>query len=450
MPVLYVAATAMLVAYGVTLFTGHSGHIWSLIDNQLVEAFEVALALGCLARVLSRPSSRGVPLALGAGLLAWALGDVAWTLESSPSTPSLADAFYIAFYPLACLALVLLLRSEVGRIRATTWLDGAIASLGAAAICSAFALDTILGSIGGTLPSVALNLAYPIGDLVLLALTIGMVVMTPKHSARIMLFAAGCVLMAVGDIVYLYQSSSGTYRVGTLLDVTWPAAMLAMSASVWLRSHQAQRSSSLLERAPRLAILGLVSAACLVILVLGNVGHVSPVALGLAGATVMVAGARMAVSLREQRALNESRQYQAVTDELTGLGNRRCLLDELGRALTALSHGDIQANSLALLLIDLDHFKEINDSFGHQTGDALLRKIGPRIRQVVRHNDLVARLGGDEFAVLLHRADAHKATTVAQTHHRPARRTDRRGYGQPARRGEHWRRTGSGPCLDLS
>ena len=211
----------------------------------------------------------------------------------------------------------------------------------------------------------------------------------------------------------MYQSSSGTYRVGTLLDVTWPAAMLAMSASVWLRSHQAQRSS-LLERAPRLAILGLVSAACLVILVLGNVGHVSPIALGLAGATVMVAGARMAVSLREQRALNESRQYQAVTDELTGLGNRRCLLDELGQALTALSHGDIQANSLALLLIDLDHFKEINDSFGHQTGDALLRKIGPRIRQVVRHNDLVARLGGDEFAVLLHRADAYKATTVAR------------------------------------
>ena len=76
--------------------------------------------------------------------------------------------------------------------------------------------------------------------------------------------------------------------------------------------------------------------------------------------------------------------------------------------------GGTQASGLALLLIDLDHFKEINDSFGHQTGDALLREIGPRIRQVVRRNDLVARLGGDEFAVVLYGADAYKATTVAR------------------------------------
>ena len=122
----------------------------------------------------------------------------------------------------------------------------------------------------------------------------------------------------------------------------------------------------------------------------------------------------MALSLHEQRALNDSRQHQALTDELTGLGNRRYLLDELEQALTALPHDTAPGRGLALLLIDLDHFKEINDSFGHQTGDALLRQIGPRIRQVVRRNDLVARLGGDEFAVLLYGADAYKASAVAQ------------------------------------
>jgi diguanylate cyclase (GGDEF)-like protein len=162
------------------------------------------------------------------------------------------------------------------------------------------------------------------------------------------------------------------------------------------------------------SILVVVLVACPAILVLGNFRHVSPVSLGLAGATLIVVAARMTLSLREQRALNDTRQRDAVTDELTGLGNRRCLLDELNRALAPLADGDPQAGSLALLLIDLDHFKEINDSFGHQTGDALLREIGPRIRQVVRRSDLVTRLGGDEFAVVLHGADAYKATTVAQ------------------------------------
>ncbi len=411
--VFYLCATLVLVAYAGTLFARHSGQTWPLIDNWLVDAFEVALALGCLAGALSRRTGRSVPLALGAGLLAWALGDIAWAMEVSPSTPSVADALYLLFYPLAYLALLLFLRSHAGQISPSTWLDGAIAGLGAAAICTAFALDTILGAIHGTPASVTVNLAYPIGDLVLLALAIGVVVMVPQRPARLLLFATGCALMAIGDIVYLYQSSAGTYRVGTPLDLTWPAAMLAMSASVWIRSREAPRSS-IAERSPRLVVVGFVSAACLVILVLGNVQHVNPLALGLAGATVMVAGARMALSLREQRALNETRHHQAVTDELTGLGNRRRLLDELERAVTALSLGDAEADSLALLLIDLDHFKEINDSFGHQTGDALLRQIGPRIRQVVRHNDLVARLGGDEFAVLLHRADAYKAVTVAQ------------------------------------
>ena len=140
----------------------------------------------------------------------------------------------------------------------------------------------------------------------------------------------------------------------------------------------------------------------------------STIVLGLAGATLTAVVVRMGLSLREQRALNESRQHQASTDELTGLGNRRHLLNELERALVAISDGDSQVRSLALLLIDLDHFKEINDSFGHQTGDALLRQIGPRIRQTVRRGDLVARLGGDEFAVLLYGADIHKATAVAQ------------------------------------
>jgi diguanylate cyclase (GGDEF)-like protein len=160
--------------------------------------------------------------------------------------------------------------------------------------------------------------------------------------------------------------------------------------------------------------LTLIMVTCLAVLAMGSLRDVSTIVLGLTGATITAVVVRMGLSLREQRALNESRQHQASTDELTGLGNRRHLLNELERALGAISDADSQVRSLALLLIDLDHFKEINDSFGHQTGDALLRQIGPRIRQTVRRGDLVARLGGDEFAVLLYGADTNKATAVAR------------------------------------
>jgi len=114
---------------------------------------------------------------------------------------------------------------------------GVIAGLGAAAVTAAFAFDTILGAIGGSAPSVAVNLAYPIGDLVLLALGVGTFVVVPGRPARVLLFAAGCAVMAIGDTIYLVQSSAGTYVVGSLLDLTWPAAMFLMSASVWVTAR---------------------------------------------------------------------------------------------------------------------------------------------------------------------------------------------------------------------
>jgi len=401
---LALGAVAILALCALTLLTRRAGHIRPLID-----AVEVALALACLGRALTKRPGRRASLALGAGLLAWALGSIAWALESPPSV---ADASLL-FYPLAGVALILLVRSELDQRRASAWLNAAVVSLGTAAICAAFALDTVVYAVGGTPASVVVNLAYPVGDVVLLALALGVVVLVPRHPARTLLFAGGSALMAVGGIVSLHQSAPNAHQAGAPLDLLWPAAMIVMTGSLWLRAP-VTAPSPLVEKAPRVAILTLVLVACPVILVLGNVQRVSAIALVLAGVTLMVAAARMAVSLREQKALNESRRHQAVTDELTGLGNRRRLLDELDQALGALPQGGTQTSGLALLLIDLDHFKEINDSFGHQTGDALLRQIGPRIRQVVRRNDLVARLGGDEFAVLLYGADAYKATAVAK------------------------------------
>jgi diguanylate cyclase (GGDEF)-like protein len=146
------------------------------------------------------------------------------------------------------------------------------------------------------------------------------------------------------------------------------------------------------------------------VLVLGTFQRVSTLAVLLATGTLLAVVVRTALTFREVRSLAESRR-QALTDDLTGLGNRRLLYRQLESALTSRAEG----RAVALLIVDLDRFKEINDALGHHMGDQLLRQIGPRLASQLRTaDDLLVRLGGDEFAVLLTPSDPASATTVAQ------------------------------------
>ena len=127
------------------------------------------------------------------------------------------------------------------------------------------------------------------------------------------------------------------------------------------------------------------------------------------GTLVRVAGTSMDITERKQA--EEALRHQALHDELTGLPNRTLLQDRLSQAILAARR---ENTPLTLLLVDLDRFKEINDTFGHHYGDLLLQQIGPRLRGVLRASDTVARLGGDEFGILLPTTDAASAVAVAQ------------------------------------
>ena len=160
--------------------------------------------------------------------------------------------------------------------------------------------------------------------------------------------------------------------------------------------------------------IGLGATAGLAVLFVGTLHSVTPVALGLATATLLTVGVRLGVSVRRLRSLTEKRHRQAITDELTGLGNRRQLLYLLDAFFASNGERNGHTYTLSLLFVDLDHFKEINDSFGHAAGDELLRQLGPRMTRSLRDTDVLVRIGGDELAVVILDNDAAYAETVAQ------------------------------------
>ncbi|WP_051515846.1 putative bifunctional diguanylate cyclase/phosphodiesterase [Candidatus Blastococcus massiliensis] len=124
------------------------------------------------------------------------------------------------------------------------------------------------------------------------------------------------------------------------------------------------------------------------------------------------ASKRMRRQARELQDSADRDRHQATHDALTGLPNRVLMEDRLQQSLAAATRSD---GEVALLLIDLDRFKEINDSLGHSYGDKLLLQVGPRLRSVLRDMDAVGRLGGDEFVVLLPSVDGvTEAEAVAE------------------------------------
>ena len=406
---------ALVVGYLVLLIVRPVGQESTAIDGWGVDLFELMASVLCVVGGRRKRPGSAVPILLGLGLGCWSLGDVVLTVSSlggaTPPSPSAADAFYLLFFPLSYAGVVLLVRGETVRLSSPSWLDGAVAGMGAAAVCAAFAFSAVVHAAGASPLASAVNLAYPACDVLLLLLIVGgTAVMSGQRKVPWLLIAAGFAVNIAGDTSNLLHNSVGASHAGTILDaIAWPTSTLLISMAMWLRRGIADPLAD--RRPPNFVLPGLAASAGLTVLFIGTLHPVNQVATVLATATLLLVVLRTTLSVRRLRAQSTVRQGQSLTDPLTGLPNRRRLFEGLEGYFQQPAG---ERPELAFLFIDLNGFKRINDSFGHTVGDKVLQQVSARLQTSLRPSDLLARLGGDEFAAILIGSGADEAAAVAE------------------------------------
>lgn len=433
---LAIALCAFVALYGLWLLAAMAGLVIGGTDNQRAVSDAAALPIGIAAAGFAFRASRKAALS-DAARRAWgriALAELGYTTGSAlwmyfevvvgeRPFPSIADAAYLTFYPLLAWALLTFpVAQTAGRDRWKFSLDIALVLVGSGTLVWYFILLPVSG--GRDPLTVALTLTYPLLDLALLASVMGVLARQPERGSRAALgtFVAGLSLFVTADLFFGYLSLEDAYTSGSVVDGLWILGLLLMALGAHRQYIAAKPDVSAEAREEPTVTWGVwwlpYSAVCaayaLLVALMRNEWDQPQggVLLGAVALTALVVvrqasaqheHARLYRAARQElvrrKELEAALEYQAHHDALTGLPNRRFLHDRLGLLLSATA--PTQCEPFALALLDLDGFKEINDTLGHHVGDELLSVVARRLEGAVRGCDTVARMGGDEFAVLM-------------------------------------------------
>ncbi|HLH13617.1 MAG TPA: EAL domain-containing protein [Solirubrobacteraceae bacterium] len=433
---LYLGASLLLAAaYTLAHAAGvgwlGSGLVFNLVGGASVAALVLGAQLNCAAGSRARTPWR--LLAAGQGL--FLASDVLSSnyerlFGRAQSFPSVADPFHLAFYPLLVAGMLLLVRQRHERRPRAALIDALIVTLALATLLWVYLIAPYDGRQSLSTLSRLTSIAYPSMDILVLGVLARVASGCHRREPAFALLLGSVVVLLLSDAVHGWQLMGGAGTSG-LMHAGW-ATYYALVGAAALHPSMRQLSSpgptsdGRLTRA-RLALLTCASLTVPLLIVARAALHESLDLYVLVGSSafmfalvlVRMAGivhrneelARQMVELTERSAQAEL-EHQAFHDTLTGLPNRALLRNRVAHALAGRRRERLP---VAVLFLDVDDFKNVNDSLGHVTGDCVLQEIARRLQDCMRPVDTAARLGGDEFAVLVHDTDSElHAVEIAQ------------------------------------
>ncbi len=344
---------------------------------------------------------------MAAALAAWAVGEVIWLVydlfaQRTP-TPAPADVFYLAFAVLAAVAVAQFPTVSMGQSRLRIVLDAVSVALCLFLLSWMFFLNSAFDSDREDRVALGVALVYPVFDLVVL--TIAVVVLAraeARQRAALAVLTFGIGLVTIADSAFAYLLAGHRYDTGNLIDIVWAASLAAFGAAALL-SRRTPAPAKPAMSVPSNSSLWLPYVPLLLAGTAGPLMVMSGLERIIVPFVVVAVCARQTVAAWENRRLLSAAADQALRDPLTGLANRTLFHDRLTHAMMLRSRDD---RSVAVVSLDLDDFKMVNDSLGHPAADNVLVHVGQRLAECVPAGDTVARVGGDEFALLLEcRAD---------------------------------------------
>ena len=409
---LYIASTMVVATLYFALPTTTLSKL--ILYNGIGLSAVVAVFVG-IAR--NKPANARAWRFIGAGAASFLSADICYyVLEAmSPETPfpSPADGLYLLMYPLVIAGLVSLLRQNQRRRDWAGVIDAAMVAVATFAALGVFVMDQYLVDDSLGLAGRLISLAYPVMDVALVAVAARLAGTVHLRHPAYALLTGGLLSLLVADSIYGVLNSAGVFQTGGFADLFWIGFYVLIAAAALhpgVSSEVTPREVRVFVTRPRLVMM------CLVVVTVPAINLIwgKPIdkVLMNVSATIMfllmlarTMGLMAVVQHNERRAVHDARH-----DSLTGLANRVLFGERVEQFVNGRDDGVV-----AVLFVDLDDFKIVNDSLGHQVGDQLLVTVSERLRTAVRTVDVVARLSGDEFAILLESAvDRQDAIGVAE------------------------------------